>query len=270
MKPPLARLLFCLGCVAVALRAEPAPFAGEVRFDQRIGQPLPLATMVLDVDGGRHPLGEFFHDRPVVLYFGYANCPQLCAVVADGTVAALRQLRRAVGRDVDVIALSIDPAETALAARARLNEAVHRYGDPASIRGWHYLRGSGTAIRAITDAAGFHFVYDARSQQFAHPSGFVVVTPQGVISRYFLGVDFDATEVARAVDRAAASKTGQPVLALLLQCFRGDGFSGRYSGLIWRALALAVTATVVALAGGVAWMLRAEFRRRRRIAEELR
>jgi len=210
MKKPRLLIGFLLTGI-VGLHAKPAPFGNEVRFDQPIGQSLPLSTEVIDVAGARHRLGDYFHDRPVVLYFGYANCPQLCSVVADGTVAALRQIRRAVGKDVDVVAISIDPAETAAAADARVREAVHRYGDPRAISGWHYLRGDDVAIRAITDAAGFHFVYDARSRQYAHPSGFVVVTPQGVISRYFLGLDFDAAEVARAVDRAANGKIGEPV-----------------------------------------------------------
>lgn len=262
MKP---LLIFVLGLLSgvTALRAEPALFGDDVRYDQRIGESLPLSTEVTDLDGVKHPLRDYFRGRPVVLYFGYANCPQLCSVVADGTVAAMRQLRRAVGRDVDVIAISIDPAESELAARSRLNDAVHRYGDPTAVAGWHYLRGTEPAIHVIASAAGFHFVYDARSQQYAHPSGFIVVTPEGVISRYFFGVDFDAKEVARAVDRAAAGKTGEPVLGLLLRCFRGDGIAGRYNSVIWRALAVGVVGTVVILAVGIGRMLREERRRRR-------
>ncbi len=260
MKTPL--LIVILLASVGPLRAASSPFGQEVRFDQEIGQSLPLATDVIDVTGAHHRLGDYFRGRPVVLYFGYASCPQLCSLVADGTVAALRQIRRSVGKDVDVVALSIDPTESSSAAEARVREAVHRYGDPKAITGWHYLRGSADAVRAITDAAGFHFVYDARSQQYAHPSGFVIVTPQGIISRYFLGLDFDAAEAARALDRAAQGKTGEPVFSLLLACFRGDGFSGRYDRIISGVLIVSVIATVLALAGGIVAMLRAERRRR--------
>jgi protein SCO1/2 len=245
---------------AVLLRAE-APPAG-VGFEQRIGARLPLATALVDAAGGRHALGEFFHGKPVVLYFGYARCPQLCSVVADGTVAALRQIKPTVGSDLAVISLSIDPSETLAENNQRETDAVRRYGHAGSSAGWHFLTGSEAAIRAIADAAGFHYTYDPRSKQYAHPSGFLVVTPDGVVSRYFLGVDFVPTEVAQSLARAANGQTGQSVVDLLLLCFRGGVIGGRYGAIIWRTLSMAVVLTVLALAGGIAWMLRNEWRTR--------
>lgn len=257
-------LFFFLALVAAGEGLAQAP-SDPVRFEQRLGTALPLRAPVLDLAGRPRPLQDYFGGRPVILYFGYAGCTQLCALVADGTASALREIRPAVGRDVDVIALSIDPAETADAGRARLDEALHRYGDPASIAGWHYLRASQESIRAIAAAAGFHYAYDPASRQFAHPSGFVVITPQGVISRYFLGVDFDGHDLARAVARAKQDRIGEPVYALLLRCFRGDGVSGRYGTAIWIALAVGVMATVAALAG---WIVRALWLERQRTRAE--
>jgi protein SCO1/2 len=95
---------------------------------------------------------------------------------------------------------------------------------------------------------------------YAHPSGFLVATPDGRISQYFLGVDFDAHELASGLERAAAGKTGQPVFNLLLACARGLGISGRYGKLIWACLTAGVVVTVGAVAGGIGWMLRAERR----------
>ncbi len=235
-----------------------AALRGEVRFEQRLGATLPLAAEFVDTEGTQHPLRDFFHGRPVVLYFGYARCPQLCPVVADGAVAALRQIRAEVGRNLEVVAISLDPEETPAESRARQADAVHRYGHPASASGWHFLRGDEPAIRAVADAAGFHYDYDPRSRQYAHPSGFVVVRPDGAIARYFLGVDFPARDVAQAIDDAAHNRSGRPVLDLLLLCFRGENAGGRYTALIARVLALTVVFTVLALGGGVAWMLRRE------------
>ena len=77
-------------------------------------------------------------------------------------------------------------------------------------------------------AAGFHFRFDARSGQYAHPSGLLVVTPKGIVSSYFLGIDYAAPAMASAVRRAAENKTGTSVFSLLFVCFqgrlsRGDG-----------------------------------------------
>ena len=253
----LRRLIFFLLSGAVRLAAEPSP---DVAFEQRIGAQLPLAAQFSDATGARHALGDYFHGKPVVLYFGYARCPQLCTIVADGTVTALRQIRPSVGPDLEVVALSIDPTETVQENAARKSDAIHRYGDLRRAAGWHFLTGEESQIRAVTDACGFRYWFDARSRQYAHPSGFVVVTPAGVVSRYFLGVDFEPAEVARAVERAARYRTDVPVVDLVLRCFRGDGIGGRYGAIIWRILIAAVSLTVLALAGAVTWMLRQERR----------
>lgn len=261
----IALLLSFIG-VAASNAAEP-PFGGAVRFDQHLGEILPLTTVFRDSAGQSHALGDYFHGKPVVLYFGYARCPQLCSIVADGTVAALRQIRPEVGRDFEVVSLSIDPTETDAENKGRQTDAVHRYGHPGAATGWHFLTGSETAIRAVANAAGFYYTYDGRSKQFAHASGFIVVTAKGAMSRYFLGVDFPPVEVAQAIKQAGDGGIGQAVYDLLLLCFRGDGISGRYGTLIWRVLTVAVVATILALGGGIGWMLREERRTARRIRE---
>jgi protein SCO1/2 len=232
----------------------------SIRFEQRIGERLALDAVLTDTRGTRHALREYFGHRPVLLYFGYARCPQLCSVVADGTNQVLRRLTPTVGREFEVIAVSIDPTEPPAAARDAEALQVRSYGRTGAAAGWHYLTGDAPAIKALADSAGFRFRYDPVSRQFAHAAGFLVATPEGVISRYFLGVDFPADEVASALGRAAAGRTGPSVYDLVLLCFRGGGVSGRYTALIWRVLGAAIVVTVVTLAGGIGWMLHQERR----------
>jgi protein SCO1/2 len=244
-------------------RAENFQPNAAASYEQRIGQAVPLDTVFVDAEGTRRPLATFFHDQPVVLFFGYARCPQLCSLVLDGAVEALRGLQATVGKDFQVVSISIDPAETATDNQTRQRGAIRRYGRTGTEAGWHFLTGDAAAIKTVAKAVGFRFTYDPRSHQYAHPSGFVIVTPRGMISRYFLGLDFPAAEISPALARAAKGKTGEPVFNLLLLCFRGDGIGGRYGAVIWRSLSAAVALTVLALAGGVGWMLRQEHRRSR-------
>ncbi len=246
--------------LALALSPLFAADGDDVRFDQRIGERLPLDVVFTDTAGRSLALRQLLGDRPVVLYFGYARCPQLCAIVSDGAVAALRQIEPEVGRDLDVVSISLDPDESALENTRRQSEAVHRYGRAGAADGWHFLTGDEAAVRAVADAAGFRYRFDPMSRHYAHPSGFVVLTADGVVSRYFLGIDFTPVEVARAVRLAAAGGTGEPVFDIILQCFRGGGVAGDYGPLIWRVLTVSVVLTVLALAGGVARMLRQERR----------
>jgi protein SCO1 len=250
----MARALFIL-CLALVGGSPLAAVVPGVGFEQRVGESIPLSTVFRDTEGKTQLLGGWFHEKPVVLWFGYARCPQLCSVVAEGMVSSLRPLQPSVGREFDVVMISIDPTEPALISKQSRDQAVGRYGRETAARGWHYLSGSEAAIKQITDAAGFHFTYDARSLQYAHPSGFLVLTPQGRISAYFPGVDFAPKEVAAAIARAGRNGIGQKAVDLLLVCFRGEGISGRYGLVIWRTLGTAVALTVFALAFGIGRML---------------
>lgn len=253
------RCFFVFLGLAVSGFAQGSPAAG-VRFEQRIGEKIPLDVTLTDTTGASRRLGEYFHGQPVVLFFGYARCPQLCSVVADGTVEVLRHLERTVGRDLQVVTVSLDPEEKTNDAKATEALAVRRYGRTGTAAGWHYLTGTERAVRTVTDAAGFHFRYDPVSREYAHASGFLVITPEGTISKYFFGIDFDATDVAAALNRAAAGKTGRSIYELLLLCFRGDAIGGRYGVIIWRTLAVAVALTIATLFGGIGWMLYQEHR----------
>jgi protein SCO1/2 len=258
----MKQLGFILGLSAIlAVRAVPAPAAAP-GFEQRIGETLPLDTVLVDEHGAARPLRTYFGRNPVVLYFNYFRCPQLCSVVSDGVLDGLRRLDATVGRNLTVISLSIDPTDTAAAAAAQQQQAVRRYGRSGAAAGWHTLTGNADAIKAVTDAAGFNFTYDPRSRLFGHASGVIIVTPEGRVSRYFLGVDFPAPEVAAAVERAASNRTGEPVYNLLLLCLQGAGPAGPYGRLIWGVLSASVGLTVAGVFGGIAWMLYREHRNR--------
>jgi len=248
--------------LSLAFAARAAAAAPEVGFEQRIGQQLPLDAVFTDGTGKALPLRSFFRDKPVVLVFDYFRCPELCSLVASGETDALRQLEASVGKEYSVVTVSVDPTDTPVMAQAHEREDILHYGRSGSAAGWHVLVGKPRDIQALADAAGFHYRYDPGSRQYAHPSGLVVVTPKGIVSSYFMGVDFQADRMASAIRRAAANRTGSSVFSLLFVCFQGGSPEGRYGSLIWTALSVSVALTVIAVFGGIAWMLRVERRHR--------
>jgi protein SCO1/2 len=234
----------------------------DVGFEQRIGQALPMDVVFKDGDGVARPLKAYFGGRPVVLIFDYFRCPELCSLVASGATDSLRQLKATVGKDYSVVTVSVDPTDTPQMADSRQRSQVRRYGRTGASAGWHVLVGAQSDIDALAAAAGFHYRYDRRSQQYAHPSGVVVVTPKGIVSSYFMGIDYSAATLASAIRRAAENKTGTSVFSLLFVCFQGGTPQGRYGAIIWWALSASVALTVVAVFGGILWMLRNERRTR--------
>jgi protein SCO1/2 len=256
------RQIIAAFAVFVALAAQMGAAAPDVGFEQRIGQPLPMDAVFTGGDGVARPLRSYLGGKPAVLIFDYFRCPELCSLVSSGATDSLRQLKDTVGKDYSVITVSVDPTDTSQMADYRQRGDVLKYGRAGASSGWHVLVGKSSDIDALAEAAGFHYRYDARSRQYAHPSGLVVVTPTGIVSSYFLGIDYASPAMASAVRRAAENKTGSSVFSLLFVCFQGGSPEGRYGALIWAVLSTSVALTVAAVFGGIVWMLRNERRAR--------
>jgi cytochrome c oxidase subunit 2 len=240
-------ILLFLGVLFGASAENASPRLPRVDFAQRLGQRLPLETLFRDETGAMVPLGRFFEERPVLLVMAYYECPNLCTVVLNGLLEGVRNLRAEAGRDFQIVVISINPGDSPRLAQEKKQTYTLRYGRPGTQHGWHFLTGASADIAHVSAAAGFHYEYDPTSRQFAHPSGLVVLTPSGIISRYFFGIEFPAAELSDALTKAAAQKIAPPTTSYFLFCFHYDPRTGRYSLAIARALQAAGIGAVVAL-----------------------
>lgn len=267
MRYPILVLPFVL---ALACSARGQTFAkvlaAEVGIDQRLDQQLPLDLVFRDEQGKTVTLGEFFRDKPVILTLVYYRCPMLCTQVLSGLLKSSQALPLTIGKDYQVVSVSIDPNETPQLAAEKKKQYVSRYRREGAENGWHFLTGERQAIDKLTQAAGFRYQYDARSGQFAHASGIIVLTPQGRISRYFYGIDYHPTDLRLGLVESSAGEIGTPVDQFLLLCFHYDPATGKYGLVISRVLQLAGSATALGL-GCFLWaMFRLERRRSAAVA----
>ena len=242
--------------IAVVAHADverPGPLR-EVAFDQRLGATVPLDAAFHDEAGQTVHLRDYFGTKPVLLVPAYYECPMLCTLVLNGVVSALRALPFDIGREFTVVTFSFNPKETAALAAEKKAHYLTEYRRPDAAAGWHFLTGDADAIHALTEAIGFRYTWDESSQQYAHASGVVVLTPDGHIARYFYGVEFSPRDLRLAFVEAANNKIGSIVEQLLLFCFHYDPSTGRYSAAILNAVRLGGIATLVLLG---TFMLRA-------------
>jgi protein SCO1/2 len=242
------------GMVSSAL---PAPLRG-IGFDQNIDQHVPLDTVFRDESGASVRLGDYFGRRPVVLVFAYFDCPMLCTQVINGLSSALGVLTLVPGKDFEIVTVSFNPRDTPASAAAKKAVYLERYKQPGAAASWHFLTGDQPSIERLTGAAGFRYAWDEDTKQFAHPSGIVVLTPDGRLARYLFGIEYGPRDLRYAIVEASAGKVGTPVDSLLLYCFHYDPMTGRYGLVIMRVMRLAGAATVLALGAFILIMLRRE------------
>jgi protein SCO1/2 len=258
--------VFCSGVAALVLLALPLLAQSpqdppHITIAQKLNTRVPLDLQFRDERGEIHRLGEYFnHGRPVILNFVYYRCPMLCPMVLEGTTESLTHLKFDIGKQFDVITVSIDPRDKATDAAQFKDKYIRHYGRLDSAKGWHFLTAHETASRTLANSVGFEYQYDSRTDQFAHGAALLVLTPDGRTSRYFYGFEYKPRDLRMAIVEASEGKVGTPVDQLLLLCFHYDPATGKYSrDAMMFARAGGVT-TMLALGGFIFAMLRKERR----------
>jgi protein SCO1 len=239
------------------------PAVRDIGFDQNIGQAVPLDTPFHDEAGQTVRLGDYFGRRPVVMVFAYYDCPMLCTLVVNGLASALGVLSLEPHRDFEIVTVSFNPADTPAAAAAKKAAALEHYRREGAAAGWHFLTGDPLSIDRVTRAAGFRYTWDEPTKQFAHPSGVLVLTPEGRLARYLFGIEYGPRDLRFALVEASAGRLGSKVDALLLYCYHYDPITGRYGLVIMRTIRIAGAATVLTLAAFIIVMIRREHAGRR-------
>lgn len=221
----------------------------NVGIDQHLDAQIPPDLIFRDETGKSVRLGDYFGRKPLILNLVYYNCTMLCGEALAGLASAMRLIKFDVGNEFDVVTVSFDPRETPDLAAAKKLDYVKRYGRANAAAGWHFLIGQPESINALTKAVGFQYQYDAGSNQYAHATAIMVLTPQGHISRYFYGVDFPPKDLRMGLVEASQNKIGNAVDAVLLYCYHYDPATGKYGAIVANILRLAAAVTILFIGG---------------------
>ena len=251
-----------------AVSDQAPPVLERVKVTQRLNAQVPLDAEFRDESGKTVRLGDYFGKKPVVLSLVYFQCKMVCPEEINGLVSALEMVKFVPGRDFDVVFVSFEPTETpAIAAREK---AVYlkRYGHPETADGWHFLTGQQPAINAVASAVGFQYARvpgpDGRMDQFAHASAIEILTPDGKVAQYYLGVEYPPNDLRLGLVEASAGKIGSPVDAILTYCYRYDPQLNKHSLVVARVVQFGCVVTVFGLGGFMTMMFRRDLERDRK------
>ena len=235
-----------------------------VAVSQHLNQSLPLAAEFVDETGKTVRLGDYFGKKPAILSLVYFNCPMLCSEELDGLTGALEMVKLTPGNDFNVIILSIDPSETPELAAKKKAFYLKRYGRPETAAGWHFLTGKKPEIDAVADAVGFGYVRvpgpDGTLSQFAHASSIEVVTTDGKLAQYYLGVEYSPKDVLLGLIEASGNKIGSPVANILTYCYHYDPQTNKHSLVVARVVQVGGMLTMASLGGFMFLMFRRDLK----------
>ncbi len=224
------------------------PGLENVGIDQRLNEQLPLDLNFKDETGKTVRLRDYFHTgRPVVLNFVYYQCPMLCGEVLNGLSAALKVMKFTPGKEFEVVTISIDPREKPELAAAKKRTYMERLGRPEAAAGWHFLTGEKEQIDTLANAAGWHYQYDPKLDQFAHAAGIMLATPEGRLAQYYYGVEYSARDLRLGIIEASQNKIGSLADQVLLYCYHYDPKTGKYGAIITNMIRLGGAVTIAFL-----------------------
>lgn len=254
------------------------PDVENIKIDQNLGAQVNLDLVFRDESERPITLREAMNGKVTILVPVYFRCPDLCTRVLNGLVEGLRALPQdySVGDKFNVVALSMDPKEHADLGSMKRKAYVGEYGRPNAEEGWRFLTGKKEPVGELLRSVGYHYEYDKAFKEYKHPSGIIILTPEGKISRYFLGIGYDDVVIPEAgmplpkptwnalklsLVEASGGKIGTLADRLTLACSRFDHLKQGYALSIMLLVKAGGVLTMFLMGGFVAISLWRERRR---------
>lgn len=235
----------------------------KVGIEEHLGRQVPLDLPFVTAEGTAIKLHEVIRgSRPILLTLNYSDCPMLCNLQLDGLVDGLRQVNLVPGQDFDLVTISINPNERLESTQRFRDKYLALYERPEAKGAWHFLTGSPDAISRVAQATGFLYTYVPSQKEYAHTAAFMLLSPDGIITRYIYGVMFEPRDLRLALVEAAQGKTGTTLDRILLYCFHFDAATGRYAPMAQNIMRLGGLITMLLLGTALAIFWRRELRNR--------
>jgi len=236
-----------------------------VDMDYKLGAQLSPDLVFTDHNGERVPFTELFDGRrPVVLQMGYYQCPMLCGLVFQGVQKVVGETSLELGEDYQVVTVSIDPAEQPSLARQKRSVITGDLTIAEGETGWHFMVGESHMIERLADEVGFGFKWVRQQQQFAHPAVIMILSPDGTVTRYLSGINYDEQTFRMSLVEASEGKVGTLKDQFLLTCLHFDPSLGKYSMTAMGIMRLGGGLTVLLLIGAIGGFVWRDARRRAR------
>lgn len=257
-------LVALLLTASIQARAQDAAFDAnkEMGIEQRLNVQVPPDISFFDEYGKPVQLGQYFGKRPIILMLIFYRCYGVCAAELNSVTKSMRAVKSmSIGKDFDILCVSIHPKETPELALEKKQEYLKLYDRPEAEKGWHFLTGRYEDILKLCGVVGYRYFYDPVKNIIRHPAGIMILTPDGRTSKYFYGVDFPSLPLTTALRDAAASMIGTKVRPQLLGCILVDPATGRVSVNIMRTIQVASALVLALLVSYVGWSVVREKRK---------
>jgi len=233
----------------------PKDIQDKIGIDQKLGNKVPLDLEFKDESGKTVKLGEYFtNGKPVVFVPAYYRCRLICNRVLDSVFDGLKKIdsKFRPSDHFEVVVLSMDPTETAEIAFTKKDSMLSTLGRRRSVGGWHFLTGSQENIAKVMDSIGYRYIFDEKRDEYLHATGIMILTPDGTVSRYLLGIRYMPTDLELSLVESSKNNIGSITDQIKLLCYTYDPHTGQYTLVVIRLVQGGALLTIFSL--GTFWI----------------
>ncbi len=218
----LVSILFVFGGLRAQLLG---PGNDTIGISEHLDQTIPLDLKFLNEDSITVTLGQLI-DKPTILSFVYYDCPGICTYLQEGVSDLVANSDLWLGIDYNIITISFNSRDKPSAAVLKKHNFTT--GIPVDKRKyWYYLTGDSASINSILTSAGYKI--KIAGLDFSHPSGIIILSPKGKITRYFYGLSYLPFDFKMAVIEAQKGLSRPTINKVLEFCFSYDQQGKKYS-----------------------------------------
>ncbi|MFN2374820.1 MAG: SCO family protein [Cyclonatronaceae bacterium] len=220
----------------------------DVGITEKLGDYIPADVQLTNQDGELVLLGDYLNGgKPFILNLVYYECPSMCNFIMNSLTDTMKELRWTAGKEFDVLTVSMAYDETWELAKENKTAYVNFLNREGAADGWHFFVGEKSEVKRLTDAVGFYYKWDEKSQEYLHASAIIFLSPDGMVSRYLYGMDYHELDVRNALFDAAEGKIGSTLERVLLFCYTYDPDSGSYVPYAMNIMKVGGVITVIGL-----------------------
>ena len=241
----------------------PAVMQGTEIVDKR-GSLIPQDILLTNHLGKSVKMGDYLGTKPLILILGYNKCPMLCNLVLNATIDSIKGQSLRLGRDFEMLSVSVNPKETADLANSRRNNYLKTLpmvpGQVLDDKTFEFLIGAEDQVKRLADSVGFGYRFHPPSGEYIHSAGIFIVSPDGTLSRTLYGISYRSNDLKMSLIDASNGKIGSVLDRIILSCFHYEPDSHKYGVYVFGVMRLASILMILVLGTFVLVLLMRERR----------
>lgn len=197
----------------------------EIGIVEKLGTTVPMDLEFTNSEGVKKKLSEVI-DKPTVMSLVYYNCPGICSPLLTSMSEVMDLVELEPGKHFEALTISFDHREGPDKAKKWKSNYLASMKRKFGENNWEFMVGDSVSIRRLTDAVGFYFKPEGKD--YVHAGSLFILSPDGKISRYMLGTQYNPFDLKMSLTEAADGKSMPTITKLLEYCYSYDPNGKKY------------------------------------------